>query len=252
MTEDIFKGRKKMRRQLRELRQLHENASHPDGHTDYAAPGHALAEGYCDEMQAKPDETKAKRTFGAEARIPVSSTDQDHEHAAQLAARAGDAGSIHVPVEGEDPSAVKTLGTPPANPHRYALAYAEEQAAKGAPCRVDQQPARAFGSILASLRANPYHYLGQAGFNGTFAGTDNPVEAPGDQVQVRGFDAAGAAGGCHGMMPVDIAPRQPVREYRSAPIGANNGSHSLSNPESHAVSNKSQRDIMKETQRIIT
>lgn len=55
MTEDIFKGRKKMKRQLRELSQLHES-----GHTDYSAPAFAQAEGYCDAMsEAKPDETKS-------------------------------------------------------------------------------------------------------------------------------------------------------------------------------------------------
>ena len=171
MTEDIFKGRKKMKRQLKELRQLHES-----GHTDFSAPGLAQAEGFCDEMHnddvARADEFKSmshavptvtsdigqryqpdhshpaprdpagnlrtapraagKRTHpvGAEAAIPVSSSDGDYAGHAMLATTAGDVGSRHFPVPGEDPAAVKALGTPSGNPLAYALRYLQEQASK--------------------------------------------------------------------------------------------------------------------------
>ena len=235
MENEITKGkRKRVRRRLSALEALHES-----GHTDYSAPAFAQAEGYCDAM--KPDETKSM------------------------------------------------LGEPPANPLRYALAYAQEQAAKGAadmagpaerarggnPVSVQdynsqragssrrvaaghqdlqQQPATVFQGVLASLRANPYNFVGGTGFNGVFGATDRPVEAPGDQVQVRGFDAAGSAGSYAGMQPVDIAPRgdDGYHQHRDS-AAAPNGSHNLGNVTSRAVASKAsdRLQVMKDTMRRI-
>ena len=245
MEQDIFKGRKKMRRQLRELRQMHES-----GHTDYSAPGHALAEGFCDAMQ-EPDETKRKRTFGQEARIPVSGNDQDHEHAARLAARAGDAGSMHVPVQGEDPSTVKQLGEPSSNPLAYALRFAQQQAVSGSlrQSSTERSPftrlRTARGDRMDPPGADP-HATGNV-----LGGFSHPGEAV-----LRTLDAAAHAGeyrdprGGDVLNQVNYSPYRP--DSHQIPTGsADNGSHSNGSqqgaacPPRQSMKNSEARELIK-------
>lgn len=203
--DEVTKGKKKMQRQLKELRRLHES-----GH-QAAADANALADGYTAAMnQEKPDECKSAADMAGPAER----------------ARGGNPASV------EDFNTQRT-----GNSRRVAVGARDLQ----------QQPATVFQGVLASLRSNPYNFTGGTGFGGAFSGTDRPAEAPGDQVQVRGFDPAGSAGSYAGMQPVDIAPRGDDGYHQHRNSGtAPNGTHSLSNVTSHAVSNKSRLDIMKE------
>jgi hypothetical protein len=213
-TEIIEKGRKRTRKRLTALERLHQDCNHP---VPEAYDANALADGIHDGMhQEQPDECKSAADMAASA--------TNAEGGARVSAAA-----FNRQRTGTPELAVRT---------RVAVGHPDLQ----------QQPATVFQSVLASLRANPYSYLGQAGFHGTFSGTDSPADAPGNHVQVRGFDAAGSAGGYRGMQPVDIAPRgdDGYSQHRNSAT-ASNGSHVLSNPTSHAVPGKASRlDIMKE------
>jgi hypothetical protein len=286
------KGKKKTGRKPRERIVYHVDAGHID---DYAAPGHALSEGFTAEMnnQSKPDCDKnmshavptitsdigqryqpdhshpaprdpagnprvnaprgGKRTrvVGSEAAIPVSSTDGRYAYQATAAARAGDVGSMHVPVEGEDPSSVKALGTPSANPFAYALAYAQEQAAKGAAEQAASGSLRQSSTVteaLATLRTarGNVQDLGFAPDSAVPGGYSHAGVAV-----LRTLDAASHAGeytDAHGrdvLSQVNYSPYRPD-SHQAATGSGSNGSHSLGDVQSNAVSCKSRKDLMRE------
>ena len=225
MTEPIEKAKKKGKKAPRERE-----------------PGAiVMARAHQEALQQEcPDMDKAKRTVGAEAKIPVCSSDGDYEQHAQLGTTAGAVGSRHFPQPGEDPASIKSLGTPPGNPFGRAIQFMAEQgkgaagwavsagqrAAAGNPASVPdfnaerasrndgriavgardlmQQPQTVFSAVLSRLTANPYHALGQTGFSSDFSFTDRPVQAPGDQVRINAFDAAASAGSMTGMNGGDV------------------------------------------------
>lgn len=112
--------------------------------------------------------------------------------------------------------------------------------------------------ILSILRSNPYNFLGQGGFNGTFAGTDAPAGAPGNRVVTHDADFAGQAGSYDFQSPMlqSGAPRgdngystargSATSPNPSYPMGAHPGGAAAPNP--MGCKEMSKLDIMKATQ----
>jgi hypothetical protein len=203
---DMEKGKKKTRKRLSALERLHQDCAHPEPGHQAAADANSLSDGYTDAMN-------------------------QCKSAAEMAAPATAA-----PGGGGSPS-VGDYGNQRAGTGRRRVAVGSRD--------LQQQPATVFSAILSTLRSNPYSYVGQSGFNGAFSGTDSPVDAPGDQVTVHGYDAAGRTGTYSGMGEVDIAPRgdDGYHQHRDSAT-APNGTHSLGNVTSTAV--KSRVEIMRE------
>ena len=226
MSEDISKARKRTRRRAKVI--FYENVNKParnrsaslaalraEDDCDDASGAHAEAEGACESM-SKPDLDKGAAEWAQSAQR-----------------RASRDNSSNVP----DFNSQRNAGYS----RRVAVGHPD----------LNQQPPRFFGDILARLRTNPYNFVGAAAFHNAFSSTDNPAGSPGNNVNVRSFDAAAHAGSYRGAPPVDVSPRAPVTGYHQerGSATAPNGGHSLRDPESHAVSNKSRVDIMRETMR---
>jgi hypothetical protein len=189
MSEDmIFKGREKMRRQLKELRQLHENASHPDGHTDYAAPGHALSEGFVAEMhdQAKPD------------------CDKSAPQVAGPAERARGGNSVSV----EDFDASRS-GT---SSRRIAVNHPDLR-----------QSSTDASTVIARLRTARGNTVDLGISDSTPGGFSHAGE-----VALHLFDAAGDAGSFAGMMPVSGDPSRPAAHRAATGSSSNGSHSSSS------------------------
>jgi hypothetical protein len=208
MDSEVIKGKKKLQRQVKELRRLHQNEAHPvPGHQDaYGETGSAdsnvMAEGFCEEMN-KPDMDKSAREMSAAA----------------TAARNG-------------------------NPARNVEDYAAQRTGNGAGRLAVGNPGMPqrntdVSEVLATLRTCRGNVLDLNIPDNTSGGFSHPAE-----VAVHLLDAAGASGSFRGMMPVSGDPLRPADHPASTSGTAPNGTHSLSNPTSHV--RKSRVGIMKE------
>lgn len=202
-------------------------------------PGHAAAEGYCDEMASNEPSGETHRITPVCAHLHEATADMG-KSAEQMAASATMYGRPDVAAF-NDGRVSESLGR---DQGHASVSSGDHGAGMGRNDHVAfshpdlRQSNVDFSTVLANLRT----VRGNTMDSGIPDSTAGGFSVAG-QVALQSFDAANQAGNYRGMQPVNHSPARPG--YHQSRQHSPNGSHSLGNPESNAVSTKSRVDVMK-------
>lgn len=204
-------------------------------------PGHAAAEGYCDQMASGQGAGETHRITPVCAHLHEATADMS-KSAEQMAASATNCGSPDV-ASFNSGRLSEGLGR---DQGHQSVSSGDHGNGTGRNDHVAfghqdlRQSNVSFSDVLARLHT----------VRGNTVDLGVPDNTPGGfshagQVALASFDAANQAGSYRGMQAVNHNPQRADYHQERGSATMPNGSHSLASPESTAVSNKSRLDIMK-------